>query len=45
MLYVYGRCRWLRKVLARCFASSYAGGFFQSIIGLMGTYIASCKEF
>jgi hypothetical protein len=38
MLYVYGRCRWLRRVLAKYFASSYAGAFFQLITGLMGMF-------
>jgi hypothetical protein len=35
-LYVYGRCRYLRSVCDKCFATSYAGAFFQLIIVLMG---------
>jgi nitrate/nitrite transporter NarK len=34
MLYVYGSCRWLCSSFAMCFASSYAGAFFELIMGL-----------
>jgi hypothetical protein len=38
MLYVHGKCSWLCKSVATCFAISYAGAFFQFIIGLMGVF-------
>jgi hypothetical protein len=36
MLNAYGRVMLLFKILERCFASSYAGAFFQLTIGRMG---------
>jgi hypothetical protein len=38
MLYVFGKCKQLCNILVKCFASSYAGAFFQLIIGLIGLF-------
>jgi hypothetical protein len=35
-LYVYGRFKQFCSVFDNCFANSYAGAFFQLIMGLIG---------